>query len=104
ELRSLTTTDIDAAARTIRLGRRPHPVPPDPASWDALQRCLDHRERLGTRNPHVIVTSHTRTRRTPASDQYLVRVLDPAGIRAPGLRATPIVHLIAHPDPTPPSA
>ena len=99
ELRSLTTTDIDAAARTIRLGRQPHPVPPDPASWDALQRCLDHRERLGTRNPHVIVTSHTRTRRTPASDQYLVRVLDPAGIGTRDLRATRIVDLIASLDP-----
>src|SRR5262249_19067478 len=99
ELRSLTTTDIDAAARTIRLGRRPHPVPLDPASWDALQRCLDHRERLGTRNPHVIVTSHTRTRRTPASDQYLVRVLDPAGIGTRDLRATRIVDLIASLDP-----
>src|SRR5262249_58909534 len=94
ELRSLTTTDIDAAARTIRLGRRPHPVPLDPASWDALQRCLDHRERLGTRNPHVIVTSHTRTRRTPASDQYLVRVLDPAGIGTPDPQAHKVCHTI----------
>ena len=76
DLRNLKVTDIDATARTIRLGRRPHPVPLDPASWHALQRCLEHREQLATRNPHVIVTTHTRTRRTAASDQYLVRVLD----------------------------
>ena len=99
ELRNLKVTDIDATARTIRLGRRPHPVPLDPASWRALQRCLDHRERLATRNPHVIVTTHTRTRRTAASDQYLVRVLDPAGIGTRTLRATRIVDLVASLDP-----
>ena len=99
ELRNLKVTDIDATARTIRLGRRPHPVPLDPASWHALQRCLDHRERLATRNPHVIVTTHTRTRRTAASDQYLVRVLDPAGIGTRTLRATRIVDLVASLDP-----
>jgi site-specific recombinase XerD len=99
ELRNLTITDIDATTRTIRLGRRPHPVPLDPASWQALQRCLDHRERLATRNPHVIVTTHTRTRRTPASDQYLVRVLDGAGIGTRTLRATRLVDLVASLDP-----
>ena len=99
ELRHFKITDIDAGARTIRLGRRPHPVPLDPASWHALQRCLDHRERLGTRNPHVIVTTHTRTRRTPASDQYMVRVLDPVGIGSRTLRATRLVDLVASLDP-----
>jgi site-specific recombinase XerD len=99
ELRNLTITDIDAADRTIRLGRRPHPVPLDPASWQALQRCLEHRERLATRNPHVIVTTHTRTRRTPASDQYLVRVLDGAGTGTRTLRATRLVDLVTSLDP-----
>ena len=99
ELRSLTVADIDATARTIRLGHRPHPVPLDPASWHALQCCLDHRERLGTRNPHVIVTTHTKTRRTPASDQYLVRVLDPAGTGSRTLRATRLVDLVSRLDP-----
>jgi len=99
DLRNLKVTDIDAPARTIRLGRRPHPVPLDPASWHALQRCLEHREQLATRNPHVIVTTHTKTRRTAASDQYLVRVLDPAGIGTRTLRATRLVDLVASLDP-----
>ena len=99
ELRNLTVAAVDAAAHTIRLGHRPHPVPLDPASWQALERCLDHRERLGTRNPHVIVTAHTRTRRTPASDQYLVRVLDPAGTGSRTLRATRIIDLVSSLDP-----
>ncbi|HEV3290518.1 MAG TPA: hypothetical protein VG123_16155 [Streptosporangiaceae bacterium] len=99
ELRHLKVTDIDAGARTVVLGHRPHPVPLDPATWQALQRCLDHRERLGTRNPHVIVTTHTRTRSTPASDQYLVRVLDPAGTGTRTLRATRLVDLVSSLDP-----
>jgi site-specific recombinase XerD len=99
DLRNLKVADIDAPARTIRLGRRPHPVPLDPASWHALQRCLEHRERLATRNPHVIVTTHTRTRRTMASDQYLVQILDPAGIGTRTLRATRIIDLVASLDP-----
>jgi site-specific recombinase XerD len=99
ELRHLKVADIDATARTVRLGRRPHPVPLDPVTWQALQRCLDHRGQLGTRNPHVIVTAHTRTRRTPASDQYLVRVLDPAGITSRTLRATRLVDLVVSLDP-----
>ena len=99
ELRNLKLADIDAPARTIRLGRRPHPIPLDPASWHALQRCLEHREQLATRNPHVIVTTHTRTRRTAASDQYLVRILDPAGIGTRTLRATRIIDLVASLDP-----
>jgi hypothetical protein len=47
----------------------------------------------------VIVTTHTKTRRTPASDQYLVRVLDPVGITTRTLRATRILDLLASLDP-----
>ncbi len=95
QLRHLQITDIDPARRTIKLDGRAHPVPLEPASWQALQRCLDHRQTLGTHNTHVIVTNITRTRRTPASDQYLVRVLDPAGVGTRTLRATRLVDLIA---------
>jgi site-specific recombinase XerD len=99
ELRALKVSHLDVGRRTIRLGRRPHPVPLDPATWEALQRCLDHRDQLVTHNPHVIVTAITRPRRTPASDQYLWRVLSPAGITSRPLRATRLVDLIASLDP-----
>jgi site-specific recombinase XerD len=99
ELRNLQVTDIDAEARMLRLGRRPHPVPLDPVTWEALQRCLDHREQLRTLNPHVIVTAHTRTRRTPASDGYLVRIMDAAGVTSRTLRATRLIDLVASLDP-----
>jgi len=99
QLRNLKITDIDPARRTIKLDGRPQPVPLEPASWQALQRCLDHRQALRTHNPHVIVTNITRTRRTPASEQYLVGLLDPASIGTRTLRATRLVDLIASLDP-----
>jgi site-specific recombinase XerC len=67
EVRLLRTDDIELSARTIRLGKRPHPVPLDPASWNVLQRCLDHRQSLQTANPHVMVTRGTKAGKTPAS-------------------------------------
>ncbi|MDH2387971.1 site-specific integrase [Streptomyces sp. HNM0663] len=33
EVRTLKITDIDTAAQAVRLGKRRHPVPLDPASW-----------------------------------------------------------------------
>lgn len=99
QLRHLKIPDIDPVRQTIKLDGRPHPVPLEPASWKALQRCMVHRDKLATHNPHVIVTNITRTRRTPASDQYLVRVLDPAQIGTRTLRATRLVDLIASLDP-----
>ncbi|WP_243983014.1 hypothetical protein [Streptomyces sp. NEAU-YJ-81] len=50
EVRMLRIDDIDEAAQTVRLGRRPHPVPLDPASWTVLERCLAHREAWPTTN------------------------------------------------------
>src|SRR6266566_2711359 len=62
EIRGLRVDDIDHGARTVQLGKRPRPVPLDPASWDILQRCLAHRDAQATDNPHVMVTRVTRAR------------------------------------------
>ncbi|MFJ3176598.1 hypothetical protein ACIPJK_38465 [Streptomyces roseus] len=48
EVRLLQVDDLNLTSRTIRLGKRPHPVPMDPASWSVLQRCLAHRADLPT--------------------------------------------------------
>lgn len=93
ELRPLTTVNVNTATRTVRLGRRPHPVPLDPLSFAALERCLAHRQQLGTENPHVIVTRGTRAHRTPASQAYLSHVLDPAGVSPSLLRQTRLAAL-----------
>jgi site-specific recombinase XerC len=97
-LRLLRLTDLEPAARTIRLGARPHPLPLDPASWTILQRCLAHRQSLRTDNPHVLVTRATKARRTPASIAYLSHLLDPAGVPPRMLRCTRLVDLVTTTD------
>jgi len=99
EVRNLKATDIDAAARTIRLGKRPHPVPLDPASWQVLQRCLAHRENQRTTNPHVIVTKGTKAGRSPASTAYSSHVLDQCGVPPRMLRCTRLADLVNTMDP-----
>ena len=93
ELRQLQVTDFDPVGPSLRIGRRP-PIPLDPVSVAAIQRCLAHRSLLGTRNPHLIVTTQTKTRSTPASTAYLCHVLDEAGVAPKRLRATRIVDLV----------
>lgn len=99
ELRGLGVADVDPARRTIRLGRRPHPVPLDPASWLALERCPTVRADLGTHNPYVLVTRVTKTGSAPVSEAYLAHVLDPAGVPPRRLRATRLADLVTMLDP-----
>jgi site-specific recombinase XerD len=99
ELRGLTVTGIDAAAQAVQLGQRPAPTPLDPATWTAVQRCLDHRAQLGTANQHVLVTRQTKSTREPASAYYLSHILDPAGVRPQLLRATRLAELVNTLDP-----
>jgi site-specific recombinase XerD len=99
ELRGLVITDIDAATQAVQLGRRPAPTPLDPATWTALQRCLDHRTQLGTANQHVLVTRQTKSTREPASPYYLSHILDPAGVRPQLLRSTRLAELVNTLDP-----
>ncbi len=51
EARMLRGDDVDHGSHSVRLGKRPHPVPLDPATWSVLQRCLAHRDTLRTDNP-----------------------------------------------------
>jgi site-specific recombinase XerC len=99
ELRPLTVNDINRAARTVRLGQRSHQVPVDPLSFAAIERCLSHRQQLGTENPHLIVTRGTRAHRTPASRPYLSHVLDVAGVSPRVLRQTRLAELTHRLDP-----
>lgn len=99
ELRQLTVTDIRVGPNTITVEGRPHPVPLDPATLAAVQRCVDHRARLGTTNPHLIVTKITKTRNTAASGAYVTHVLDPAGVTIKQLRSTRLVDLVTSLDP-----
>ena len=99
EVRRLRVEHIDIGDRSIRLGKRPYPVPLDPVSWTALQRCLDHRDRLRTDNPHVLVTRGTKADRRPASEAYMSHLLDPCGLPPKMLRTTRLADLVNTIDP-----
>ncbi len=99
EVRHLQVRHIDAGDRTARLGKRPQPVPLDPASWQVLQRCLTHRDHQRTANPHVIVTKGTKAGRAPASTAYMSHLLDPCGVPPRMLRCTRLANLVNAMDP-----
>lgn len=99
EARMLQVNDVDQQAQTVRLGKRPHPVPLDPASWTVLQRCLDHRQAWRTDNPHVVVTKGTKAGRSPASTAYLSHVLDDCGFPPRMIRSTRLVDMVNTMDP-----
>jgi integrase len=100
ELRQLRAADIDLARATIRLGRRPHPVPLDPATAAALHRCLDHHDRHHRGgNPHLLVNQKSKTVAAPVSVSYLQKLLAPAGVTPMLLRVTRLAHLVTTLDP-----
>ncbi|POX55342.1 integrase [Streptomyces sp. Ru71] len=99
EARMLQVNDVDQQAQTVRLGKRPHPVPLDPASWTVLQRCLAHRQAWRTDNPHVVVTKGTKAGRNPASTAYLSHVLDDCGFPPRMIRSTRLVDMVNTMDP-----
>ena len=99
EARMLQVDGINDSARTVRLGKRPHPVPLDPASWTVLQRCLTHRAAWRTDNPHVMVTKGTKAGQSPASTAYLSHVLDDCGFPPRMIRSTRLVDLVNTLDP-----
>jgi hypothetical protein len=99
QIRSLTITGINNQQRTLALARRPFPTPADPATWAAVQACLDHRDQLATVNPHVIVTHATRTSDAPADGSYLSGQLAPSGTTPSACRQTRIAQLVNDLDP-----
>jgi len=99
EVRLLRVGDVDPSSRTVRLGRRPHPVPLDPASWEVLQRCLAHRQTLRTSNPHILVTRGTKASLRPASTAYITHLLDGCGVAPRTIRSTRLLELVNTMDP-----
>jgi len=99
ELKHLTDDDIDHESRRARLGRRPQPMPLDPWTWTALQRCLEHRKTLGSTNSHILITMQTKATRAPASDGYVKQTLRAVGIQPRILRSTRLVDLVGTVDP-----
>lgn len=99
EVRLLKHADVDTAARTLTLGKRLHPVPLDPATWTQLERCITHREKQHTSNPHLFVTRVTKAGTEPASTAYFSHVLDQAGVPSRTLRYTRLAAMVNIMDP-----
>jgi len=99
EARMLTLADIDNATAAIVVGKRPSPVPLDPATWAALQQVLLTRQAMHTDNPHVLVTRGTKAHSAAASTAYMSHVLDAAGGNPRRLRSTRLVDLVDTMDP-----
>ncbi|WP_239656881.1 hypothetical protein [Mycobacterium riyadhense] len=94
ELQHLTDADIDHDSHRIRLGRRPHPTPLDPWTWTALQRCISHRDTVGSNNSHLLITLQTKATRAAPSDGYVKNTLRAVGIQPRILRSTRLVDLV----------
>jgi site-specific recombinase XerC len=99
ELRQLTVDDLDHAAHSIRLGRRPHSLPLDPLTWEALTDALNHRAQVGATNPHLFVTTQTVRRHQPMSTTYLHTLFGPLGTGPRELRSTRLTALAVELDP-----
>ncbi|MGP3991556.1 hypothetical protein [Streptomyces sp. 3N207] len=88
ELRQLTDAGIDPHRQSVRFPGRSVHLPLDGATWKALQRCQEHRHRLSTDNPHLLVTRLTRTHRGPAGAAHIRDSLAPVGLLPRILRST----------------
>ncbi|MDQ0771748.1 hypothetical protein QF026_000214 [Streptomyces aurantiacus] len=84
----LKIDDIDQQVRTVRIGKRRHLVPLEPAFCTVLQWCLAHREAWRTGNPHVMVTKGTKAGRSPASTACRSHDFDDCGFRFRMIRNT----------------
>jgi hypothetical protein len=93
ELRQLTDADIDPDRHSVRFPGRSVHLPLDSATWTALQRCQEHRGRLGTDNPHLLVTRLTRTHHGPAGAAHIRDSLAPVGLLPRILRSTRLLAL-----------
>lgn len=99
ELRSLRVDDVDLTAATAVLGRRPHPIPLDPATTTALQRCLRRRDRSHSTGPWLLVNQKSKTVGKQVSLDYLAMILAPAQVTVQILRATRLAQLVTTMDP-----
>ncbi|MDQ8708359.1 hypothetical protein RCO28_38770 [Streptomyces sp. LHD-70] len=93
ELRQLTDADINPHRQSVRFPGRSVHLPLDTATWKALQRCQEHRQRLGTNNPHLLVTRLTRTHHGPAGAAHIRDSLAPVSLLPRILRSTRLLAL-----------
>jgi len=99
EICHLTVAAIDPPRQAVHLPGRPHPTPLDPWTWAAIQRCLAHRQALGTDNPHLLVTRVTKATQVPANAHYVKNTVAAAGVRPRILRSSRLLAMVNTADP-----
>jgi integrase len=99
ELRRLRLDDVELATGRLRFASRPHPTPLDPATADAVGRCLGHLADRRNTNRYLLVNKCSLTAHGPVATGYLQRLLAPAGVTPRLLRATRLAHLAHAMDP-----
>jgi len=99
ELRRLRLDDVDLTAGCLRFASRPHPTPLDPATSDAIGRCLSHLVDRRNTNRYLLVNKCSLTAHGPVATGYLQRLLAQAGVTPRLLRATRLAHLAHAMDP-----
>jgi len=99
ELRRLRLDDVDLAAGRLRFASRPHTTPLDPATTDAIRRCLGHLADRRNTNRYLLVNKCSLTAHGPVATGYLQRLLAQAGVTPRLLRATRLAHLAHAMDP-----
>lgn len=99
ELRRLKVRDIDLATSTLQLAGRPHPLPLDPLSSDAIGAVLRSRAEMKTDNPHLLITKDSRAHQTACSPYFMTHVLDGAEVSPSVLRQTRLADLAHRIDP-----
>ena len=99
EIRNLSVASINHAGQSVQLPGRSLPTPLDSWTWAAIQRCLDHRQALGSDNPHLLVTRVTKATRAAAASGYVKNTVAPAGVRPRILRSSRLLAMVNTADP-----
>ncbi len=90
----------EVAHSSIEVVGRPEPVPLDPATSDAVARVIEHRDRFGTANPHLIINEANARNRRPVNGGYLTSIMvNGPAITLRALRATRLSALVGDLDP-----
>ncbi len=99
EVRHLKVDAIASDLTTATLGNRPHPVPLDPLTADAIAACLHQRAEMHTANPHLLVSFQTRLHHGPCSIALANDLVQRAGVTTKLLRATRLSEMTQQLDP-----
>jgi hypothetical protein len=99
EVRGIRIQDLDLEVASVRLGRRPYPVPLDPLTLEAIRACLRQRAQTTTLNPYLLITHTNRSHDRPCSVAFPLNLLAKVALTTKVLRQTRLADLASRTDP-----